>query len=198
MKFLLSSSLFIFLITTSDAAIKSTTGTLNFDVDADSTSEMEITSTGIGIGMSPSSNLSVAGNARATQSLTIGQGSLSANLGIQGSIGFNYQNLNTSGNLTAYSYYFVDSTSDNIFLQLPEANSHDGTQITVKKTTPSNQVTLYSESDDIDDKFTVTLEESNANTHPAIKLMSADNTWHVLSIQGNAQESGLSQDNLIA
>ena len=71
--------------------VKSTNGTIGFDVDMNGAFEASLTSVGFAIGqnLTPSSNLQVSGNSIISNSLSVGGGTLgSSNLNINGALGF--------------------------------------------------------------------------------------------------------------
>ena len=70
-----------------NANVSSTTGTLDFKPQS-TTTVMTLNSTGLGIGMTPSTNLSVAGNAIISQTLSVGGASLGSNLSLHGTFDF--------------------------------------------------------------------------------------------------------------
>jgi len=171
----------LILVCSAFADIKSTNGTISFDVNSDSTPEMILNSQGLGIGISPSSNLHLAGNMIITHNLNIGGGTGDANLFINGSLAFSSQTVSSNIVLTDASVYLVDSTGagGNLWLDLPYAGNTSGRHITLKKMSNDHRVTLTAASN-IDDSTALVLS-SSLNAYPYLSVISDGSRWRQLS-----------------
>lgn len=171
--------------------VKSPNGTINFKPDFNGPNRMTLNQTGLGIGTSPSANLHVQGNAVVTGQLFVGGSSGSANLNIHGSIGFGFENISVSTTLSGNSHVFVDSSSGNVIVSLPDASGYDGVEYTIKKTSLLNQVSIR-DGGYIDNYSDITLAE---NSLGGLTVISSSGNWHILSLSGNGQL--VAADNLV-
>jgi len=171
--------------------IKSTNGAIKFDTEADDQAEMVLNETGLGIGITPTANLHVNGNAIVSEQLFVGGSSGSSNLNINGSMGFGFQSITSSTNLSENSYILANSGSDNLILSLPEATSVDGRIYSIKKTSPLNKVSIR-DGGYIDNYTDVSLSVNNMGS---LSIVSSGGNWHILSLSGNG--SAVTSENLI-
>lgn len=167
------------------ADVKSTTGTIEFDVQSDQVSEMTLNQVGLGLGVTPAANLHVKGNAMVAQQLMIGGSSSSANLGVQGTLGFSTQTVSSNALIGEHSVVFIDTVSDNISLTLPYSANVLGQQIYLKKIARANQAYIHANpSDHIDGHALVILPEESL--HSITLVSTSTNTWSIL---GNGPET---------
>ena len=163
------------------ADLKSTNGTIHFDVNNDQVSELTLNQTGLGVGInSPSSNLHVAGNTIIHTTVSIGSNASSSNLHVTGSQGFNFQTVSSNIELDAYSTYFVDSSNGNLQLTLPYAGNVEGRILTIKKISSENQVVIRNIARDGDHAYIMD-DNSATGALPSLKLISSNNFWYKLS-----------------
>ena len=187
-----------FFGTMSYAAVRSTQEQIKFYPNNDNLQKMELNGTGLGIGISPSANLHVSGNAIISDKLTIGSSSGSANLNIQGTLGFNHQTISSNTTLAEYSIVFVDSSNANITLTLPYAGNVLGRQYLIKKISTLNDVSVRGQFNDmsvrgqfIDNSFGLMLLSGSMQY---AKLISTGNqTWSLLETSGNGASWSPSQ-----
>lgn len=185
----------IFLPPQIEGNITSSTGSIDFDLENDGSSEMHLNPLGLSVGSpSPEANLQVNGNSILSESLTIGTSSLSsANLHIQGAMGFSIQETSHDLTLDRHSFVMADSSGGNIVLILPEINSSsdEGKRYTIKKKFP-----------DYDVEIVGTFAEAEAFTmssgkRGSITFHSYNGKWWVLN-RSEGIESGLvGSDNLV-
>lgn len=173
------------------ADVISPTGQIKFDVQSDNQAEMTLNQTGLGIGTSPSTNLQVNGNALVTGTLNVGGGSGSSNLHIQGTMGLNFESVNSSITLSGNSILLADTSSGNVELSLPVASSVSGRKYTIKKISRSNEV-FVTGGGYIDSYTDVTL---STNSMGSLSVISSGGNWNILSIQGNG--ISIASDNLV-
>jgi hypothetical protein len=173
----------LFLISALMADINSTSGQINFDTQMDNLAEMTLNETGLGIGTTPSSNLHVNGNTIISNKLYIGDSSGSANINIQGSIGFGIETISDNVTLFNSSITFCDTSSDNIELVLPDPATISSRIFIFKKTSRSNKLIIstntYFDASYFDE---ITLEGSHL---PSIKLMSV--TSHYITLNSTME-----------
>ena len=183
----------VLLILTSSlvADVKSTTGQIKFDTQMDNQDEMTLNSTGLGIGITPSTNLHVNGNAIVTNQIFVGGSSGSSNLNVNGTIGYGFQTVTSSTTLSGNSIVLADTSSGNIVLSLPEANSYEGRQYTIKKTSILNNLSIR-DGGFIDNYSDVTFSFNNMGS---LSVISSSGNWYILNISDNV--SMISTDNLV-
>lgn len=112
--------------------IKSTDGTLGFDVESDGDRELILNTTGLGVGITPSSNLHVQGNAVVKQ-IDVGGTSGSSNFNLHGSVGMSVQAVSSNVTLSEHSIVLVDTTSGNLVVDLPSVSGLNGRKYSIKK-----------------------------------------------------------------
>lgn len=173
--------------------VKSTNGTINFDVQSDAQTEMILNATGLGIGISPASNLHVNGNAVIINTLKVGNGTSTSNLNINGSMGYQIQTVSSNSTLSDASMVFVDSSSDNITLMLPYAGNVTGRICEIKKISSLNSVWVSGGGNLIDD--TSPIELPPLNNLASVKLFSDGSQWYKLS-EADSSET-VAADNLV-
>ena len=169
---------FISLISEIKADVRSTNGTINFDSNSDGLSEARLTSEGLAIGpnLSPSTNLLVLGNALISNDLTVGGGSGSSNLSINGSIGFSVQALSANATLGNYSVILVDTSNSNVLLTLPYAGNMSGREFTIKKLSTSNKLSIWGGGNFIDNQSVLELTNAS-NNFSSVSLVSDGRQW---------------------
>lgn len=176
----MNSSIIILILFTSflQADIKSTEGQIKFDSNSDGQAEMTLNGTGLGLGASASSNLYVMGNGIITEQLFVGGSNGSANLNIQGSLGFSTETI--SDNMTVFdsSIIFCDTNSDNISLVLPDPATIPNQIFTFKKVAVNNKLIISTNTYfDVSYFNEMTLEGSDM---PYIKIMSVSSYFITL------------------
>ncbi|MBF0199105.1 MAG: LamG domain-containing protein [Planctomycetes bacterium] len=176
------------------ASMRSTTNSIQFDSNSDGYHEATLNTTGLGIGTTPSSNLHVIGNA-ICNSLTVGASSIpSANLDLNGAMGFSFQQFTTSGNIDSHSMVLADSSADNLSLYLPSPASCSGRKYTIKKTSQLNSLWVSS-ANRIDTYSSVELQASSS-IFPYLTVMSDGADWNILNASGLTGETAAA--NLVA
>lgn len=166
-----------------DAAVKSTTGSINFDSNNDVSYEMVIQGGNLGIGTtSPSSNLHVMGNSIVSGTLNIGTTSGQSNLNVGGTIGTNFELVSSNVTLGSNSYVLADTSSGNLTLTIPSANTLDGRLYTIKKTSVSNDLLLKSTSS-IDGQLGLIL--SSNTTMPSVSLIASSGNWYSINFMND-------------
>jgi len=130
----------------SQAAIKSITGTIDFDSNNDGIHEASLTTTGLAIGpnTTPSTNLDIQGNAIISNSLIIGGTNNTSNstLHIHGTLSYGMQSVKAGGNQVANSIVLVDTSNGDVSLGLSNINTSVGQTITIKRTHTSKNAYL--------------------------------------------------------
>lgn len=177
------------LLNALQGSVKSTQGNLHFYPNQHGTATMTLNPTGLGIGTAPSTNLQVQGNAIITQKLNIGNSTTSgSNLYLSGTLAIYPQTVSSNALLNS-SMVLADSSSANIYLALPDASLVEGRKVTIKKTSPHNQVHI---SGPIALRPHLSLTSGNTN---ALTLFAGQGNWHILSSLTSAEEL-FSTDNL--
>ena len=158
--------------------INSNRNTVGFDVDADGQDEMVLSPTGLGVGTSPNAEIHVQGNVIITDNLHIGSGvSFNSTLSVRGSLAFGSEVITADSTLNS-SLTMVNTSSDNLSVSLPLASGVNGQIRMIKKTSPSNRLTIYS-GDNIDSGTgIVVLTSGNYNSY---KFMSDGSQWFTVS-----------------
>ena len=159
------------------ANVVSVTGTLDFSTINLETIDMSLNHVGLGVGVSPAANLHVAGNAWVETQLSVGT-SGSSNLNISGSLGLASQQVSSNIILDQYSLYFADSSSGNLFLDLPYASNVTGRQVAVKKTSSLNNVYIRGGGNFIDNSDWIVLGSDNLG---CAQLISDGSKWQQTS-----------------
>lgn len=184
-----------FLPLSLNADIKSTTGTIKFDINSDTQSEMVLNQTGLGIGINPSTNLHIQGNAVVIDHLNIGTNNGSSNLNLGGTMGYSIQSLSSNTTLGNYSVVLSDTSGDNIHLDLPSADAVAGRVYYLKKTHSSHQ--LWVQASDNIDQYAGHLELTSPTTGLSyVKIMSDGSQWLILD-QSDDVLNVIGADNLI-
>ncbi len=162
------------------ADIKSTTGNINFDTNRDGQSEATLSTTGLAIdaGNSPSANLHVQGNSIISTTLSVGRTQSSANLTVNGTIGYSFSTLTGNTTLdTLNSTYLVDSSLGNVYIDLPDPAPHEGQIIMLKKTSTSNQV--FFAGHPVDGVYGYTMTSGKMG---CLRLIAFSSNWSILSL----------------
>lgn len=170
--------------------MKSTNGIIRFDSNSDNQAEMILNQTGLGIGVTATANLEVNGNVVITDQLYIGGTSGTANLNIQGGLGYSIQTVSENTLLGDDSIILADTSSDNIFLTLPYAGNVTGRIYTIKKINDTHKVWVYGGGNQIDDSAPVQLE-----SFEYAKVISSGDKWNILSSSSGA--GTVAADNLV-
>ncbi|MBF0199025.1 MAG: LamG domain-containing protein [Planctomycetes bacterium] len=176
------------------ASVKSTSGTIDFEISDNVI--MSLNSTGLGIGGIASSNLSVTGNMIVSEKLIIGgsSSSSSSNLLLNGTLAITPEVLSSGANLDNSSMYLVSAASDNISLILPNAGNFDGRQVSIKVTDISNHVWLSASSSLIDGLSGLDLY-TTSDIKPYINLFASSGNWFTLSSSNYTE--GVASDNVL-
>jgi hypothetical protein len=163
------------------ADLRSTTGSLQFDINKDASMDMVLSSGGLGLGTaSPQAALHVAGEANFRN----GNVGISGNLIVQGHVSYGVQRLTSAGNIGGHS--MVLAQSDNAMtINLPEANAYTFKQFTVKNIGSGN--VIVSSSSNIDG-YNLGVHLAGAGHRAYAELYSNGEQWLVLS----RSESGYS------
>lgn len=175
--------------------IISTTGNINFDANNDGVAEANLSSSGLSIGSTAASaNLHVSGNAIIEGNVVIGNMSEVCTLNIGGTLGM--ASVTSTDNLTLgnSSIYFINSSSGNINVQLPQANTMSGRSYIIKKISSSNKVKILGNSSYIDNLSVLFLNE-NTTILPYVNLISDNDKWRILSKSDGVTD--ISSDNLL-
>lgn len=180
----------------------STTGNIGFDTNLDSNLEANLNTNGLGVGTnSPSANLHIVGNALIQNgSLMIGTSSANSTLQLQGSIGFGLESISSNVLASSNSIILADSSSGNIGIELPAAQTMNGRVYWIKKMTNENTVWISSSGNYIDqfEKNILTLTTSSIG-YPSVGFISDGSKWwitHQLS-SGNLNQT-IASDNLVS
>ena len=171
-------ALLLFMSQLAFGTIKSTTGTIEFDVNSDGVKEATLNSTGLGIGVTPSTNLEVSGNAIVTGDLVIGASTGgNSTLHVNGTIGYGVQLISDNVTLSGNSVVMVDTSLGNVIITLPYAGNVNGRQYTVKKITSSGNFTLSGGGNYIDLSSSYSFNSGNT---ASMEIMSIGGQWNVL------------------
>lgn len=166
------------------ADVKSSTGTLSFDVNGDGQKQMVLNANGLGIGTSsPSSNLQVSGNTLLTGTLSVGSSTASdANLHVSGTLAFSNDSISDDSTLSQHSMVSVDTSTKNVAATLPYAGNVIGRKITVIKTHASNNLLITGGGNLMDDLSQLILTTGNTG---AVSFVSSESQWHILTLTPN-------------
>ena len=180
------------------ADVKSTSGTITFDVNYDGSPDAVLTPRGLGIGVSsPSANLQCNGNAIITGNLAVGTTQGSANLQLGGSLGFSVERLTSDATAGANSFIIADTSSSNMVLTLPLASAVTGRIYQIKKGSSQNFLGIQTAGSGnyLDHQQVHFLSSTSTGVLPFMKVISSGNSWHILSQQGSFE---LPSGNLVA
>ncbi|MBF0198375.1 MAG: hypothetical protein HQL32_11720 [Planctomycetes bacterium] len=160
-------------------SIRSSTGTIGFDVNMDGNMEMMLNRNGLGLGVSPSTNLHVQGKALVSHRLSIGGITNHSNLHLNGSIENSFQEVNSDSTIGGHSLVLADSSSGNLTLTLPYAANVAGGVITIKKVSLNNEVTILGGGNMIDQTGLWILSSGNMGY---MNVISSDGQWWVKNL----------------
>lgn len=163
------------------SAIKSSSGNIKFDSNNDGAFEMTLNSNGVGVGVDPSSNLHVNGNALITTQLVIGGtvNTSQSNLHLHGTLGYSSLSYGAGSNqMGNASLIFVDTSSANVTLTLPDLSSSVGEVLTIKRTSNLNSLLITGTGNTLDDYSTLYFGSGNYST---ITLFNNGNAWSILN-----------------
>lgn len=159
--------------------VTSRTGSIELDINDDQSHELRLDSTGlyIGNGGVPSANLHVQGDGILSERLSIGSVERSSTLNVTGSFGLSQQEVSSSSVELSHSMVMVDTSSDNLAVQLPDASSGLNRRYWVKKKSSLNHLTVYSPTL-IEGESGLLLSSGNFNS---LQLASSSGNWFVIS-----------------
>jgi len=175
----------LLLPTASFTDVVSTKGQIKFDIQLDGQAEMTLNSIGLGIGISPSANLHINGNAMVSEKIFIGNTAGSSNLNVNGTLGYSTQTVSSNTILGDASFLLVNSSGDNIKLDLPYAGNVINRQYQIKKISTSNSVWISGGGNLIDEKSLIELTSGNLGH---VKLISNGEKWLILDLNGSEGE----------
>lgn len=179
---LFSGMVLVLWLITSEVAladIKKSTGDLIFDLKDDGTADMKLTAEGFGIGKEPANNLDVSGNTIISGNLFVGTSTGTETLKLGGTLGYSVESVSSSVTLSGNTMILADSSSGDITLTLPSANTVMGRQYKVIKTSQENTVTV-SGSDNIDGGLFAKLNSSTTELSN-LEIVSNGTQWYVTS-----------------
>ncbi|MBF0197382.1 MAG: hypothetical protein HQL32_06710 [Planctomycetes bacterium] len=165
------------------SAVKSTSGSLDFNLDGTNTSQMSLSSTGLAIGenLSATANLYVEGSAIVSESISVGTTSTSSNLNIGGSFSQTFITLsdNTSyvGTPLESSMILVDTTSGNIRLDLPYPSRASNQIITIKKISSNNELRITGGGKKVDGSYDWHMLSGDMSY---LKVLSNSTQWNII------------------
>lgn len=176
MRIIYSITLFFLITSYGFSSIKSSTGNIDFDVNQDSIREARLNS----------------------QGLVIGTGEPSSNLQVHGTLSLIPTTLTSSTNLSetqSSSILLIDTSGDNILINLPYAGNVLGRHYTIKKTSTLNTLYLGGSGNYIDQHPLLEITDSTSDLLPSISLISDGSNWMVTHSEGNIQT--FASDNLV-
>jgi len=177
---------FISLVFSILAELKSTSGSLKFDVDSDSSTDLELNEVGLGVGITPEAKLHVNGNMVVDQ-LSVGSTVGHSNLMIAGTMAMSLKSASADFVVNQNSVTIVDTQSGNLTVELPNASEVTGRVIYIKKKGTSN--TLWVSSNNLIDKKLSHLEMTvGERSLPYVKLISNGVQWYILSHSEDMRE----------
>lgn len=180
-KNLLLFSLCLILYPPLHSALTSITGEIGFDVNSDGHQEVVLNGAGLGIGTFPSANLHVSGNTMLSGDLRVGTISGNSNIELHGSIAYEVNHVSSNTILSNHLVYLVDTSSSNITLTLPSANTVQGRCYHIKKSSTNNDILIRdASSKNIDNASLLILRGSNPL--PSIDVFSDGSQWYIKSL----------------
>lgn len=164
-------STFVLLYFSVHADLKSPDSIIKIDLNSDGKIEAEFNSNG----------------------LAVGGTSATANLDLRGSMAFSSATISSNTTLGDHTFVLVDTSSDNITVNLPYAGNVNGHYFTIKKISPQNTLSVSSDNL-IDDQSTLSLTTSEKGL-PFVSLLSNGQQWYVVNLNASslqAADDGLS------
>lgn len=175
--------LLIFLYTPfSHSDILSTSGKINFKTAEENSIQMNLSQSGLKIGDSDlaTSNLHVQGNALISNQLILGNATSQSNLFVKGTIAQTTSLVtDSSTNTFDQSILLVDTSTDNITLNLPYAGNCSGRIYSIKKTSNLNSLYITSEGNMIDNYEVI--ECNSSLSLPCLQFISNGSQWFLLN-----------------
>ncbi|MBF0198419.1 MAG: LamG domain-containing protein [Planctomycetes bacterium] len=174
-------------------SINSVTGTISFDANNDGQAEALLNTQGLGVGSSPSEALHIQGNAIVSDFLTVGtpfHGS--ANLQINGTIGFSPGTISSNGMLNGLNSIVLldpDTAGGNLTTLLPMSSNHTGRILKMKNTSSTHSVKVLGPIENNDSMI--------LSPNESLQLVSNGSNWYIIGSLGSP-ELGTSSDNLVS
>lgn len=174
-KYFISLNIFIMiLVSDSFSAIVSTTSMIEFDINNNGINEFVMSESGFVM----QGNLRIKnGNLNV---LSIGG---AANLNINGTYSYSFEKVSSDSTLSTNSIVFVDTSMDNIFVTLPDANLSVGKVYEVKKTSANNYCWLVSEGgsgNKINDSNLIELGDGGSGL-TSVRCISDGEQWYTMN-----------------
>lgn len=168
---------------------------LRFDANSDGEIEAILTQNGLGLGTNnPSANLHVHGKAIFSENISIGTTTSPSTFNISGTVSKISSTLSSNTTLSNSSMVFADTSTGNIYLQLPSHENTSNRTYFIKKTNPNNSLHIRGS---FIDSFTELTFGPSSDIYPYLELIAGSgNQWYITDISGNTQAIGSS--NLIA
>lgn len=164
------------------ADIISHTGSINFKSRMEGGVDMTLTQTGLGVGVTPSSNLDIQGNALISGQTTFGAGlSQHSTLNLHGTLSFGVELVSSNTTLSANTLVSVDSSDNDVFLNLPSAADTIGRTYIIKKVSRTGNV--FVNGNLIDGERYVYLEDGQRGALQVCSM--AAEQWSILTLSGN-------------
>ena len=152
--------------------VRSTDGSIGFDIDNDGNHEMTLNSNGLGIGTT----------------------SINSSFQLNGSFAQSFEMVTSDTTLSNNSIILVDSSASDVHIELPYAGNVSGRIYNIKKTSKQNLVVLSS-GDNLIDDVTPFFISSEQTAYPTLDVMSNGFQWYILRSNGLGSE--IAADNLV-
>jgi len=141
------------------ADVRSSSGTILFDVESDQNPEMQLNTTGLKIGSGTTTG---------------------SNLQINGSLSFSFLTYSSNSLIQNTSVVLVDTLDNDVTLTLPYAGNHMGQLLRIKKVSDQNTLYLRGNGNTIDQYISLEILPTGETLSPSLTLLSDGGQWRVL------------------
>jgi hypothetical protein len=178
--------------------VRSSNGTLGFDVDSDSQREAILSESGLGLGISPQEKLHVSGNVLVTGNVGIGGTANENAIHVHGTLSMTPKVSNGGEiDISQNSLVLVNTLSSDGAINLPDVAEASGRIYKIKKISKTGNLHFSASGNLIDNQVSFTIMEDDSASMPQLSLISDGSQWWILSYVGPTLEKSTAANLLI-